>query len=337
MAHEPIFDLLSALSDATRSRMLLLLERHELTVSELCEVLQLPQSTVSRHLKVLADGGLVSSRRDGTSRYYAGNVSGEAPVRRLWLAVRESVAASPEAEQDAHRLKGVLASRRSKSQEFFAESANQWDRVRDELFGRLFCVRAMFGFFDPGLIVGDLGCGTGQVAEGLAPYVRHVIAVDGSGEMLQAARQRLREFDNVSIRRGDLEALPIEEAELDAAALVLVLHHLPQPGVVLREAARVVKPGGRLVVVDMLPHGREEYKQQMGHVWLGFSESRISAELADAGFDGVRVRTLPSEPGVKGPTLFVAMARRAPVAPALATSGTARLGTLTPEPVTRNP
>ena len=314
MSHAAIFDHLSALSDVTRCRMLLLLESHELTVTELCEGLQLPQSTVSRHLKVLSDADLAVSRRDGTSRFYTANLAGGAETtRRLWLAVRGPLAAAAAVEQDAHRLKGVLASRRSKSEAFFAESASEWDRLRDELFGRQFCVRAMFGFFDPDMVVGDLGCGTGQVTSGVAPYVRRVIAVDGSGEMLQAARRRLQEFDNVSIRRGDLEALPIEEGELDAAALVLVLHHLPLPGTVLREAARVLKPGGRLVVVDMLPHDREEYKQQMGHVWLGFSRDRITAELGEAGFERVAVHALPPEPGVKGPTLFAASCRRAAV------------------------
>ena len=314
MSQAEIFDHLSALSDGTRCRMLLLLEKNELTVGELCEVLQLPQSTVSRHLKVLTDAGLTISRRDGTSRFYTASLTeGAAATRKLWLAVREPVAATPASEQDAHRLKGVLASRRSKSEAFFAESATEWDRLRDELFGRQFCVRAMFGFFDPDMVVGDLGCGTGQVTSGVAPYVRRVIAVDGSGEMLQAARRRLQEFDNVVIRRGDLEALPIEEGELDAAALVLVLHHLPQPGKVLREAARVLKPGGRLVVVDMLPHDREEYKQQMGHVWLGFSRDRITAELVEYGFERIAVHALPPEPGVKGPTLFAASCRRAAV------------------------
>lgn len=325
MAHAPIFDQLSALSDATRGRMTLLLTCHELTVSELCEVLQLPQSTVSRHLKVLADAALVTSRRDGTSRFYSARLTdGPEGTRKLWLAVREPVAATAAADQDAHRLKGVLASRRSKSEAFFAESASEWDRLRDDLFGRQFGLRAMFGFFDPGMVVGDLGCGTGQVAAGIAPYVARVVAVDGSGEMLQAARRRLREFDHVSIRQGELEALPVEDGALDAAALVLVLHHQPQPGAVLREAARVLKPAGRLVVVDMLPHEREEYKQQMGHVWLGFSTDRITAELRDAGFERIHVHRLPPEPGVKGPALFAATGQRAPAGVALTPVGAGR-------------
>jgi ArsR family transcriptional regulator len=336
MSASVVFDHLSALADATRGRMVLLLERQELTVSELCEVLQLPQSTVSRHLKVLTDAEILSSRRDGTSRFYVVAFADGSVARRLWVAVREAIAASPAVEQDGRRLKGVLGSRRSKSQEFFSESASEWDRLREELFGRHFSAQAMFGFLDPDLVVGDLGCGTGEVAEHLSPYVGRVIAVDGSGEMLQAARQRLRECGNVVLRRGDLEALPIQEGELDGAAIVLVLHHVAQPGVALREAARVLKPGGRLVVVDMLPHAHEEYKQQMGHVWLGFSEARIAAELAGAGFDRVHVHVLPAEPGVKGPTLFVAVGTRAAAVAPGASAGPAAVSR-EPAAVSREP
>jgi ArsR family transcriptional regulator len=306
-----VVDNLAALADLTRGRMLLLLEGHELTVSELCAVLQLPQSTVSRHLKVLADGDWVASRRDGTSRYYTAAFGDRSSAtRRLWLAVRDQVASTPGADHDARRLKTVLERRRTKSQEFFATAAAGWDRLRDELFGRDFSARAMAGFLDPDWVVGDLGCGTGQVSAALAPFVRRVIAVDGSGEMLQAARRRLRDAENVVVRQGDLETLPIEDGELDGAMLVLVLHHLPQPPAVLREAARGLKPGGRLVVVDMLPHDREEYRQQMGHIWLGFPEDRMRTDLEAAGFDRIRVRALPPDGDAKGPALFVAMGEK---------------------------
>jgi ArsR family transcriptional regulator len=304
-----IFGDLTALADATRSRMLLVLERHELTVSELCAVLQLPQSTVSRHLKTLSDAEWVSSRRDGTSRYYTLALDDRGPAtRRLWSLLREQVSLTPGADQDARRLRGVLGRRQSKSQEFFASAAGQWDRLREELFGRVSYLHALPGLLDPDWVVGDLGCGTGQVAAALAPFVKDVIAVDRSADMLQAAHRRLRDVANVDVRRGELEALPIQDGALDAATLLLVLHHLPDPAEALAEAARVLRPGGRLLISDMLPHDREIYRQQMGHVWLGFSEETLGRLLAQAGFDRVRVAHLQVDPDAKGPALFVASA-----------------------------
>jgi ArsR family transcriptional regulator len=299
---------LAALADPIRARLLLVLDRHELTVNELCAVLQLPQSTVSRHLKTLTGDGWAVSRRDGTSRYYA--FADLAPSeRKLWGLVREQIAETPAAGQDDRRLRSVLAGRRSKTQEFFASAAGQWDKLRTELFGGAYHLQGLLGLLDERWVVGDLGCGTGSVAEAVAPFVKKVVAVDESAAMLQAARRRLRETPNVDVRRGAIEALPFDDGELDAALLFLVLHHLPEPGAALAEVARAVTPGGRLVVVDMQPHDRQEYRRQMGHVWLGFAEAQVRRYLHDAGFDAVRVTALP--PGAaKGPALFAASARK---------------------------
>lgn len=306
-----IFDDLTTLADATRGRMLLVLERQELTVSELCAVLQLPQSTVSRHLKTLADAQWVSSRRDGTSRYYTLALDErDAHTRRLWSLLREQIAATPGADQDARRLKGVLGRRQTKSEEFFASAAGQWDRLRRELFGGSSALQALPALVEPSWTVGDLGCGTGETSAALAPFVTRAIAVDRSGDMLQAARRRLKDAKNVDIRRGDLESLPVTDGELDAAVMILVLHHVPDPGAALREAARGLKPGGRLVVCDMLPHDHEEYKQQMGHVWLGFGDDQFRRLLGGAGFHDIRIVPMPADPEAKGPALFVASAVR---------------------------
>lgn len=306
-----IFDDLAALGDAIRSRVLLALERQELTVSELCSVLQLPQSTVSRHLKTLSDSGWAASRRDGTSRYYTLALNGNGShARKLWSLVRDQIAGTPAAAQDARRLATVLTRRRTASQAFFATSAGQWDRLRDDLFGPGLSSQAIASLLDPDWTLGDLGCGTGQMTMTLAPFVARVIAVDGSGEMLQAAKRRLRGFDNIDLRRGDLESLPIDDRSLDAAVVALVLHHVPDPARVLAEAARVLKPGGRVLVVDMLPHDREEYRRQMGHVWLGFSEDQVTRWLEAAGFTRTRVVALAALPRAKGPGLFVASGMR---------------------------
>src|SRR5437867_6773687 len=285
-----ILDHLASLADTTRSRILLLLDRHELTVSELCGILQLPQSTVSRHLKALADDGWVAARAEGTSRLYAmtrDELGG--PARRLWLLVREQVGPTPAASQDQRRLQATLAQRRTKSQEFFSSSAGQWDRVRDELFGDRFHLAALAAFAERDWIVGDLGCGTGTVSAALAPFVARVVAVDASAPMLQAAKKRLQPFENIDLRRGELESLPIDDERLDVATLMLVLHHVPEPERALAEAWRALKPGGRLVLVDMLPHDRESYRQQMGHVWLGFSEEHMQRLLGSGGFEDARI------------------------------------------------
>jgi ArsR family transcriptional regulator len=306
-----ILEHMTALSDPTRCRMLLLLERHELTVSELCSVLQMPQSSVSRQLKTLADDHWITSRRDVTSRYYMMSIDDLDPAAsRLWPLIREQVASTTAAAHDQRRLRGVLDRRRVKSREFFATAAGKWDRLREDLFGDTFHLWAVLGLIDPTLTVGDLGCGTGQLSETVAPYVRRVVAVDGSAEMLEAARQRLGEFANVDIRKGELEALPINDGELDAALLSLVLHYSAEPVRTLSEVARVCRPGAKLLVVDMLPHHHEEYRQQMGHVWLGFSEKQIVKFLTAAGFDNARVRALPVDPDAKGPALFAAIATR---------------------------
>jgi ubiquinone/menaquinone biosynthesis C-methylase UbiE len=303
-----IHDHMASLADTTRSRILLLLERHELTVSELCTIVQLPQSTVSRHLKALADGDWIAARAEGTSNLYSMTRDLDSAARRLWLLVREQVGASPTATQDQRRLQAALAERRTKSQEFFTSSAGQWDRVRDELFGDRFHLAALAAFARSDWTVGDLGCGTGQVSAALAPFVARVISVDGSAAMLQAARKRLHAFDNIDLRRGDLEALPIDDGRLDAATLMLVLHHVPEPERALADVARVLKPQGRVIVVDMLPHDRESYRQQMGHVWLGFSDEHVRRMFQEAGFEKVRVVAIPPDPRAKGPGLFVATA-----------------------------
>jgi ubiquinone/menaquinone biosynthesis C-methylase UbiE/DNA-binding transcriptional ArsR family regulator len=306
-----ILDHMSALSDPTRCRMLLLLEKHELTVSELCAVLQMPQSSVSRHLKTLLDDAWVASRRDGTSRFYSMPVDDlDSGARRLWPLIREQVVTTTAAGQDERRLKGVLTRRRAKSQEFFASAAGEWDRLRSDLFGDTFFLWAVLGLIDPTLVVGDLGCGTGQLTETVAPYVKRVIAVDGSVDMLDAARLRVGSARDVDLRQGDLESLPIDSAELDAAMLSLVLHYSPAPAKALSEVGRVVRKGGRVLVVDMLPHDRQEYQMQMGHVWLGFSEKQIARFLTGAGFGDVRVRILPADPDARGPALFAAVAVR---------------------------
>jgi ArsR family transcriptional regulator len=298
---------LQTLADSTRNRLLLLLERHELTVSELCEALQLPQSTVSRHLKVLADDGWVVSRADGASRLYRMTAGDLDPgARRLWQVVREQAESSPAAARDGERLRDVLAERRSRSEAFFASAAGQWDRLRVELFGTRTELLPLLGLLEGAWTVADLGCGTGHLTQLLAPFVGRVLAVDASAAMLRAARARVGDLANVEIRRGELEALPIEDHVLNAAFLVLVLPYVAEPARVIGEAARALRPGGRLMVTDLMPHERAEYRQTLGHQWQGFAEDQVLGWFQAAGLTGGCYRALPPEASARGPRLFTA-------------------------------
>jgi ubiquinone/menaquinone biosynthesis C-methylase UbiE/DNA-binding MarR family transcriptional regulator len=306
-----VVDQLTVLSDAIRVRMLAVLEGRELTVSELCDVVQLPQSTVSRHLKTLADGDWVTSRRDGTRRLYTLPLDDlDASAERLWHVVREQIASSATAAHDERRLKHVLTRRRTQSEAFFSSAAGQWDKLREDLYGATSHLRALAGLIDPEAVIGDLGCGTGSISQTLSQFCDRIIAVDASKEMLDAARENLGGYGQVEFRHGSLEKLPIANGELDIAVMMLVLHHLPEPKRVLTEAARVLKAGGRVLILDMMPHEREEYRQTMGHVWLGFTEKQMTQWLHNAGFKDIRWHALPPEAKAKGPSLFVATARR---------------------------
>jgi ubiquinone/menaquinone biosynthesis C-methylase UbiE len=306
-----IFDRMSALADATRSRLLLLLEEHELAVGELCVVLQLPQSTVSRHLKVLGDEGWLVSRAEGPSRLYRMAAAQlDETARRLWALVRGEVGATAAALHDAERLRSVLAQRRSTSKAFFSTAAGEWDRLREELFGRRADLLALLALLEPDWTVADLGCGTGSVSEAMAPFVGRIVAVDDSDAMLDAARARLAGQANVELRPGALEALPLEDGSVDAAIVFLVLHHVVEPARALGEAARVLRPNGRLLIADMTPHDRIEFRHEMGHVWQGFSADELAGWIEEAGLGDFRYVRLPPDPAAKGPGLFSARARK---------------------------
>lgn len=306
-----VFDRMSALGDLARGRLLILLEQGEFTVSELVQVSQLPQSTVSRHLKILAHDGWVTSRASGTSRYYRMAATLDPAARELWRLVRPDVASASLAEEDDERARAVLRERRGRSREFFSGVALRWDSVREELFGNDSEMFPLFGLLDPTATLGDLGAGTGHFTARVAPFVSRVVAVDASEEMLQAAHDRLDGTPNVDLRRGDLEDLPIDEGELDVAVLLLVLHYVVDPPTILTEARRTLKPGGRVVIVDMRRHYREDYLEEMGHVWPGFDEAELARWHREAGLADFAYRPLPARPEASGPLLFVTSARRA--------------------------
>lgn len=320
--HHPIssqltVELLSQLGDAVRIRMLRVLEQHELSVGELVKVLQIPQSSGSRHLRVLSDGGWVFKRSAGPASYYRVVIDDlRSEHRTIWVTIRNQLGDDATLAEDDRRLRSVLAERMTDSAAYFGRVAGAWDDVRGELFGSGFTEHALLGFVNPSWVLADLGCGTGNATELLSPWVREVIAIDRSPAMLDAARSRLLEHggsvERIRFVEGDLSKLPIPDASVDAAACVLVLHHLESPIDAIKEARRVLRTdngGGMLLVVDMCRHDRIEYKHAMGHLHLGFDDDEREAMFREAGFSSVRTHKL--RPGVEasGPSLFAAVAQ----------------------------
>lgn len=305
-----VLDRLQSLGDGVRLRLLRLVEGQELSVGEIAKVVQLPQSTVSRHLKTLVDGGWLVRRQEGTASLFCmvpDDLSRES--RTLWAAVREQVDG---ASEDARRLRSVLAERRTDSQTFFGKVAGEWDEVRRGLFGGRFTAVSLLSLIRRDWVVADLGCGTGNAAELLAPVVERVVAVDFSEPMLGAAKQRLSGAANVEFVKGSVEATGLRDASVDAVVCVLVLHHLSEPVNALREMRRVLRNGrggGVALVVDMVAHGREEYRRLMGHKHLGFSREGMLGMMREAGFVDGEYHELSGEPEAKGPGLFAAVGR----------------------------
>jgi ArsR family transcriptional regulator len=310
--HAPgILDRINALGDETRTRILALLERSELTVTELASVLQASQPTVSRHLKTLASEGWVEVRADGRNRHYRMTPALDESARALWSIVREEIGGGGVYAADVERARAVLEHRRRRSAEFFATAAERWDETRARLFGSAAGLMPLLGLLHADWVVADLGVGTGSLAEALAPFAGRVVGVDRSAEMLQAAQHRLGGLDNVDLREGELESLPIDKSEVDLAVLALVLHYVVEPPAVLAEVHRVLKKGGRVVLVDMRLHDRAAtYGQEMGHVWPGFESERMASWLRDAGFQTVRLVHLPPDAEATGPLLFLASATK---------------------------
>lgn len=299
-----------SLAEPARLRLLALLEEHELAVSDLAEIVQLPQSTVSRHLKVLADQGWIAARGERTANLYR-MLDGDlpAPAARLWQLAREEMRGWPALEHDRLRLERCLERRRG-SGDFFASVADEWDHLRRELYGERFTDDALRELLPADWTVADLACGSGSVAALLAPRVAEVIAVDLSPEMLEAASRRIGAAaapgGNVDLRQGALEQLPIASATCDAALLLLALTHVEEPARAVAEMARVLKPGGRAVIVDLLRHDREEFRRRMGQRRNGFDAAELASLLADAGLEGVTCSALPTDAASKGPALLLA-------------------------------
>ncbi len=304
---ELVVSRLASLADPARLRLLALLEGQELQVSELADVVQLPQSTVSRHLKVLANESWIASRSERTANFYR-MTNGELPpaARALWNSTRADLADWIAFAQDRLRLERVLAERATDGKAFFAGVADEWDRLRADLYGDEFTTAALLALLPADWTVADLACGSGVTAGLLASSVHKVIGVDSSPEMLRAAKRRNRNAKNVEFREGDLQRLPIDDHSCDAAIILLALTHVDDPAGTLAEAHRVLKPRGRLVVVDLLEHDRDDFRRQLGQLRNGFPPRELASLLTQHPFSSVTVKPLAPAPKAKGPALLLA-------------------------------
>ncbi|MFN9077837.1 MAG: ArsR/SmtB family transcription factor [bacterium] len=304
---KPVIPIFHALADQQRARMLRVLVREELAVGEIAAALQLPQSTMSRQLKALFEAGLVVKRTEGTATFYRlvrEALSDEA--RTAWDLLHGALGDDAAFADDDRRLAEVLAARNPDPKGFFGRVGGEWSGLRRGLFGERFASEALLALVPGSWTVADLGCGTGEIAAELAPFVKKLVAIDREPAMLDAARKRLREFANAEVRKGELTDLPAKAGEFNACVVSLVLHHVREPAAVLEAARKSLAKGGVVLVIDMVAHARGEYRTTMGHEHLGFGEKDMRALATKAKLTLSLYRPLRPAIEARGPGLFAA-------------------------------
>ena len=288
-----IIKILRVLADPNRLRILLLLAAEELSVAELQEILTMGQSTISTHLSQLKQAGLVEDRRTGKSSLYKLKAV-ESTIAGLLAEARQQIA---EAEPDQIAMRRVVKKRQEKMRAFFDSVAGRLGK--DYVPGRSWksMAEALLRLMPP-MVIADLGAGEGAFALLLAQRATKVIAVDSSSKMIEVSReQALRHgVKNVEYRLGDMEELPIEDRAVDLVFFSQSLHHALHPERAIQEAWRILVPGGRIVVLDLLKHRFEEAREIYADEWLGFSEAELEAMLEKAGFVNPQTSVVHKEP-----------------------------------------
>jgi SAM-dependent methyltransferase len=287
---------LRALSDATRLRIVALLEKDELSVNELQEVTRMGQSRISTHLGLLQDSGLVQSRREGKRTFYRLNSQANGAAGEfIGLAIR-GAAELPEHASDQINLKRILNRRREQAQVYFNQVAGRFDRVYGpgrswQAFGHLL-LRIL-----PPVVVADLGSGEGLLSELLARRCKRVIAVDNSEKIVAfgAAKAKKNNLKNLEFRLGDLQNPPIDPESVDLAILSQALHHAEEPAGAIAAAAKVLRPRGQILILDLAKHNFERARELYGDRWLGFAESDLHRWLEEAGFKKIEINVVALE------------------------------------------
>jgi len=305
--------LFRALADPARQRIVQLLISEELSVTQLVAVLRLPQSTVSRQLKALRAAGLVSDRREGVTAYYRATPTGDDELRG---AIFQWLKQQPLARSVVARLERVLRQRDDGAVGFFHRLGKRWDELRESAFGQAFAVEAFAALLPREWTVADIGTGTGFLLPTLADNFQRVIAVEPAETMLECARQRVAECGSttVTFHAGDLDHLPIDNDTCDLAIACLVLHHVSEPSQALAEMHRVVRPGGRILVIEQQAHENQAFYEMMQDRWWGFERGELARQVSAVGFKDVRhqeLRMVQTRSGaIESPGLFVLTAQR---------------------------
>lgn len=287
--------IMRALADPTRLRIMRLVATMELAVGELAHVLGQSQPRVSRHVAILCDAGLVKRRKEGSWVFLrqtdpeAGGANLRRAVARMLAAAEEEDAAFARAcEEDRRHLAQIRAAREKHAAEYFARHASEWDRLRALLAPAGAVEQALVRSLEVAPLgrVLDIGTGTGRIAELLQPRAEHVTGLDKSPEMLRLARARLQGLpaERIALVQGDFGALPFPQASFDTVVFHQVLHYAQEPGYALAEAARVCRPGGRIAIVDLAAHQREELRREHAHARLGFADLQMRTMLLEHGF-----------------------------------------------------
>ena len=288
-----------SLGDETRLRLFHLLLHFELNVNELVLIMQMGQSRVSRHLKVLSDNGLLRQRRDGGFSYY--QVPNNPDLESLTHFVKNSLSNDEVSMEDTSRAQAIIKERKNKTRRFFNQIAEHWERLKRDILGDMDLAAAVSDEIPVCSTAVDLGCGTGELLLKLLDKAETVIGVDHSPQMLKMARLKL-DAENATprsdFRLGELEHLPLRDQEGDAAVINMVLHHIPHPQAGIREANRILRPGGTLLISDFAKHSREDIREKFGATWLGFESEDIDAWLTTLGFSLLGSRQYPVRHGM---------------------------------------
>jgi ArsR family transcriptional regulator len=290
------WDSIKILADPTRLRILRLVAQEELAVNELQEILEMGQSRISSHLAQLRQGGAVADRRDGKKTYYSLDADIPAPVRAVIDAALAALDHEPEVKADAKSLARIVEKRRHRAEEYFNTVAGRlgknycpgrsWEAIGHLLFQLV-----------PRIRIADLGAGEGVISQLLAAHAAFIHCIDNSPRMVEVGRQLAQKhgIENLEYRLGDIEDVPLPDASVDLALLSQALHHAQHPEKALREAHRILKPNGKLLVLDLKQHTFEKARELYADQWLGFSENQLCDWLARAGFQKIQAGVVARE------------------------------------------